>query len=80
MSYETDRIRERLNAYIGYAAVGAVRIVQRPVSPSGSGVADASAAGQPAALPAQVEDRLSGVDQSLRESLRALAREILAAS
>ena len=29
-SYETDRVRERLNAYFGYPAVGAVRIVQQP--------------------------------------------------
>ena len=28
-SYETDRVRERLNAYFGYPAVGAVRIVQQ---------------------------------------------------
>ena len=28
-AHETDRVRERLNAYFGYPAVGAVRIVQQ---------------------------------------------------
>ena len=29
LSYEADRMRERLNGYFGYPAVGAIRIVQR---------------------------------------------------
>ena len=30
-AHETDRVRERLNAYFGYPAVGVVKIVQQPV-------------------------------------------------
>src|SRR5918997_1964335 len=31
LAHETDRVRERLNSYFGYPAVGAVKIVQAPV-------------------------------------------------
>ena len=33
--HEADRVRERLNSYFGYPAVGAIRIVQRPIGVGG---------------------------------------------
>ncbi len=76
LSYETERVRERLNGYFGYPAVGAIRIVQarmarqRP-APSAGAVALSEAA----------ERRLSSVEEGpLGESLRNLGRLVLAAS
>lgn len=77
-AHETDRVRERLNTYFGYPAVGAVRIVQRAVGqaaeeekPEAAPVAD---------IPAELEDRLERFDGPLKESLSALARGVLARS
>ncbi len=48
-SYETDRVRERLNGYFGYPAVGAIRIVQHRIGPEADGFAEGAAgAGKPA--------------------------------
>jgi hypothetical protein len=74
--HEKDRVRERLNSYFGYPAVGAIRIVQRPIG---------SAEGMPRASPdpridPEMESRLDRFDGPLRESLRALARGVLARS
>ena len=44
-SYETDRVRERLNGYFGYPAVGSVRIVQGRVGPQSAAETAGSAAG-----------------------------------
>jgi hypothetical protein len=76
-SYEADRVRERLNGYFGYPAVGALRIVQRTIvrhteRPVGRVEA--------ADIPADLEDRLRRIGGPLGESLRALARSILAGS
>jgi len=76
-AHESDRVRERLNGYFGYAAIGAVRIVQQRVG--------ASPAPQPeplreAALPDSTEDRLAGFEGPLQDSLRALGRRVLARS
>jgi hypothetical protein len=70
-------VRERLNSYFGYPAVGAVRIVQQAIG------AKHQAASKPVVerpIPAATETRLDGVDGPLRESLRVLARGILARS
>ena len=76
-SYETDRVRERLNAYFGYPAVGAIRIVQHRIGPE----ADASPQERPEpASPPELEDRLAGFEGPLRESLRRLGRRVLAGS
>lgn len=76
-AHETDRIRERLNGYFGYAAVGAVKIVQRRV-----GAAPQEHARRPAprVLSPAVKARLEQLDAPLKESLAALARNILARS
>jgi len=76
-SYETDRVRERLNGYFGYPAVGAVRIVQGRIGPRGG----AKPAQEPERdLPQALEERLSGLDGALADSLRTLGRRVLARS
>jgi hypothetical protein len=74
--HEMDRVRERLNSYFGYAAVGAVRIVQKPLS-GRRNVPQARAERQ---VPAATKDRLDQLDGPLADSLRALARGVLARS
>jgi hypothetical protein len=78
LAHETDLIRQRLNAYFGYPAVGAVRIVQRPV---GRRVASTEVEPpSPPELSTAMQERLARIDVPLQESLRALGREILARS
>jgi hypothetical protein len=74
--HEADRVRERLNSYFGYPAVGAIRIVQRAV---GSNAEPTKAQPEPAIDPA-MESRLDRFDRPLRDSLRALAKGVLARS
>jgi hypothetical protein len=74
-SYETEQVRERLNVYFGYSAVGAVRVVQHRIG------GEEKAAPKPASeaeIPAEMERRLGAVDGPLQESLRALGRHVLA--
>ncbi len=76
-AHETDRVRERLNAYFGYPAVGAVRIVRQAIG------VERDVRPKPAEAPeisAAVEGRLGRVEGPLQDSLRALARNILARS
>ena len=78
ISYETDRIRERLNTYLGFAAVGAVKIVQHRI-----GRAEAPVAARPQAddkALRRLDAATRGCDGPLRDSLLALGREILARS
>jgi hypothetical protein len=76
-AHETARVRERLNSYFGYPAVGAVKIVQQrigsaaPAEPDRRGKEEGPA---PAALAA----KLDGIEGPLKESLRALGRQVLA--
>jgi hypothetical protein len=74
-SYETDRVRERLNGFFGYAAIGSIRIVQKPVV-----VTRAEPDGPPIAaeIPPLLEEKLSLVEGPLADSLRELARSVLA--
>ena len=76
-SYEADRVRERLNAYFGYPAVGAVRIVQRRIGPEAV-VAEASPAER--RIPAALEERIARLEKPLGELLRTLGRRVLARS
>jgi hypothetical protein len=70
-------VRERVNNYFGYSAVGAVRIVQRPFPAR----AEPPPAPEPdPALVSRLEERLAPLDAPLRDSLRALGRAILARS
>lgn len=75
--YEIDRIRARLNSYFGYPAVGAVRIVQRAI---GRQESQAARVANPPGLPPALEKRLEACDGPLKESLRALAKGVLARS
>lgn len=75
-SYETDRVRERLNGYFGYPAVGVVRIVQQPV---GRRPADKKAEPE-RDVPPGMEARLKDFDAPLAQSLRTLGRRVLAGS
>jgi hypothetical protein len=77
LGHETHRVRERLNAFFGYPAVGAVKIVAQRI-----GAAPEKAPEPPVTreIPAATEDRLNRVEGPLKESLRALARGILARS
>jgi hypothetical protein len=77
LAHETDRVRERLNTYFGYAAVGAVRIVQQPVGRPEKPVARCKPAQE---LPPQLMDRMEALDEPLKGSLTALARGVLARS
>jgi hypothetical protein len=76
-AHETARVRERLNSYFGYPAVGAVKIVQQPV-----GVASEPAApAKPArAVPPKLEEKLDRVGGPLGEALRSLAKAVIAGS
>jgi hypothetical protein len=76
-AHESDRVRDRLNAYFGYPAVGAVRIVQQAI---GTERDTGRKPGVERQISAATESRLSGVEGPLRESLRALARNVLARS
>jgi hypothetical protein len=77
LAHETDRLRERLNGYFGYPAVGAVRIVQGRVGPEQA----APPADLPdCELPREMEARIERVHGPLGDSLRSLARQILAGS
>lgn len=78
LSYETSRIRERLNSYLGYQAVGAVKIVQHPVG-AAKPVRPTEAGPSPQAT-ARLEDRLRPVEGPLRDSLLELGRRVIARS
>jgi hypothetical protein len=76
-AHETDRVRERLNAYFGYPAVGAVRIVQQAI---GTDRATPSKPAPARPISAATESRLEAVEGPLKDSLRALAKNVLARS
>ena len=79
-SYETDRVRERLNGYFGYAAVGALRIIQQRPGKTPSPVPPAAAeTGDETSLGAR-EGRLAGLDGPLQDAMRALGRAVLSGS
>lgn len=77
LSYEVEQVRERLNGYLGYQAVGVVRIVQRPIGaePMRESVPD-----EESDVPAHLERRLDRFEGPLRDSLRRLGRMVLARS
>jgi hypothetical protein len=76
-AHETDRVRERLNGYFGYPAVGAVRIVQRRIGPQHAAVREPALEPE---LPASLEHRLDRIEGPLKDALRVLGRRILAGS
>jgi len=74
--HEADRVRERLNSYFGYPAIGAVRIVQKPPTARRNDLPLKDKPGVSAAM----QDRLERVEGPLKDSLKALARSVLARS
>lgn len=77
IQHETTEIIGRVNAFLGFNAIGRIRIVQRPVRP-------AVAAPRPKLAPLSAVDseRLSGSvsgieDEELRTSLERLGRAVL---
>jgi len=82
LAHETGQIRERLNRFLGFQAVGAVRIVQHPIAAQSDKATDAPARGggvDPDRL-AKLESRLKPLDEPLAQSLKALGRNVLARS
>lgn len=78
LMHERDRIRERLNGFLGYPAVAEVRIRQQPPVRASSVEAPARHA-DPARL-AALEKQLGGVQGPLREALAELGRLVLTRS
>ena len=76
LAHETERVRERLNGFFGYPAVARVSIVQQRIAARERPAAPR----EPAAIPAALDGRLDRCDAPLRESLRELARQVLARS
>lgn len=76
-AHEADRVCERLNGYFGYAAVGALRIVQQAVgrAPARERAGPASEAEAP-----ELEGRLAGLEGPLQDAMRTLGRRVLARS
>ena len=77
LAHETDRVRERLNGYFGYPAVGAVRIVQQRM---GSGPKPAVEPERIGEIPGELRARMAGCDDALRSSLDTLGRAVFARS
>jgi hypothetical protein len=78
VQHELPQIIERINAYLGYAAVGQVRIVQKPVARRRKPERPAPRPLPPAAE-AELSAALTGVaDDRLRGALDRLGRGVLA--
>ncbi|MGN6585413.1 MAG: DUF721 domain-containing protein [Rhizobiaceae bacterium] len=78
VQHETGEIIQRINAFLGFAAIGRIKIVQKPVN---SGVAKKRPALRP--LSPSEENRISGTvekieDDGLRTSLANLGKTIMA--
>lgn len=78
LQHETGEVISRVNAFLGFAAIGRVRIVQKPVTDSGRRPKPAARA-----LTASETARLAGTvqaieDDELRASLQRLGATILA--
>lgn len=77
LQHETGEIISRVNAFLGFAAVGRIKIVQKPVEPSGRRPSP-----KPRPLTGREEDRLSKLiqkidDEGLRASLAKLGASVL---
>lgn len=76
LQHETGEVIERVNAFLGFAAVGRVRIVQKPVAPP----APARPRLRPLSGPetAKVDHLVTPIeDDGLREALARLGRSVL---
>jgi hypothetical protein len=77
LQHETDQIVERVNGFLGYGAIGRIKIVQGTVSPG-----DSTQTTEEVPLDAQdlakLEDALAGVDGAeMRSALERLGHAIL---
>lgn len=77
IQHEAGQIVERVNAYLGYAAIGRIRLVQGPIANDAAGKRPA-----PAALPAEDTARLKAsldgvASEPLRAALEKLGRGVL---
>jgi len=75
LSFEEDVIRERVNRYLGYAAVVAIRTVARPIEAAETApepVPALDAAGMQA-----LDAKLAHVEEPLKGALRALGLAVL---
>ena len=77
LQHELPQIRERINAFLGYAAIGQIRIAQGPVA-----TRTRPAKRETAPLPAEAEGALaqataSVADEKLRSALARLGRGVL---
>lgn len=79
LSYETDLIRERLNGFLGYAAVGAVKIVQRRTVRPATATQPVPAEPDPERL-RRLDAQTMAFDAPLRAALLDLGKAILARS
>lgn len=79
LSYEIDRIRERLNGFLGYPAVGAVKIVQQRGLRAKAQVPLPARSPDPERL-RRLEARTEALDPPLRAALLDLGRAIFARS
>ena len=77
LAHETDRVRERLNGYFGYPAVGAIRIVPQRV---GSAPARPTQPAPKRELSPDLHAKIAGCDTALGAALRALGRAVIARS
>ena len=78
LQHDLEGVRERLNAFLGFPAIGAIRIRQHPVGQD-EALPEPQPAPDPQALRA-LEERLSRLDAPLRQALLRLGRQVLARS
>jgi hypothetical protein len=77
VQHELPQILERINAFLGYAAIGHIRITQGPVRAPGA-VAEAATAALPEGAETELAATLSAVEgDDLRAALDRLGRGIL---
>jgi len=79
LAHERDRIRERLNGFLGYPAVAEVRIRQQPPSRPAAAAEPTVEVPDPARL-AALDRSLGRVEGPLREALAELGRLVLTRS
>jgi hypothetical protein len=76
VQHEVNQFLERVNAFLGYAAIGRIRIMQGPVAAKPAGRAEAPPLD--ASEQAELSQKLSGIESdALRAALRRLGGSIL---
>jgi hypothetical protein len=78
LEYERETVRQRLNGFLGFPAIGEVRILQHPLRKAAK-----TENRDPEPDPQKIEalaERLGDVEEPLNASLMALGRQIIARS